>query len=713
MEPNVTGKEIKKLQPVKLAAVALIALLGSLAVYCFVIAVGSSSFSAILKAEYQRPLVFVLIAAFFLVAALLFVFKRKSAARFLFRYRWLLAIVLFVLCVVFEISGSSIGITIDFMGADDGVILGSSRTVRSDEWLVFTPMAISQCTTDGGIFSYFQDSFRGVETDMFCVYGQPVWNIAEVFRPFQWGYLFLGASKGLAFFWCGRLIFLFMVSFEFSYLIITEKREALSVCYALLIAFASSVQWWFAINCLVEMILFGQLALIFALYYLKTDSYKVRFLYSIGIAWCLGVYLLAFYPAWQVPFAYVFLGLLVALLVERLPNSRKSVIDLLNILFILVVVGLTAYYIFVFKSWETIRTVLDTVYPGERSATGGGGLQLLFQYPLTLVAAIDPDYIWPSASEGSAFFTLFPLCIVLPAVSMFAIKRIDFFAVPLLVVSLFLLWFIVLGMPSELAHVSLLDKSQTTRVVNAFEFLAIILLIRSIGYGGLNRGFAVCTAGLLTLVYVPTIYYMFAMYGISLRSVFVAVFTLVVFASVAFSLIKAKQAFFVVGCLIVALLGGSLVNPVRGGIEGYFDNDLSKTIDSVAQPEDLWATVGTSLESNNITASLGHRSLNSVNTYPQIETWRKLDPAGEYEDIYNRYAHVIVILKPEGNAGFVLNQTDVFTVDLTPDDLRKLGVTKLLCTDFELDDQYDDLGVELVAQTEQGWLYELGRMDNE
>lgn len=77
--------------------------------------------------------------------------KAKKMVKTAYHYRFLLAFLVFILCVVFEISGSSIGLWQDFTGVSteswDGVLLGKSREIRTDEWAVNTPMAFSQYAT--------------------------------------------------------------------------------------------------------------------------------------------------------------------------------------------------------------------------------------------------------------------------------------------------------------------------------------------------------------------------------------------------------------------------------------------------------------------------------------------------------------------------------------------------------------------------------------
>lgn len=213
---------------------------------------------------------------FFCFFAILFFGYRllQPFGNFLYRWRYMVAVTVLFACVLLNLNGSSIGCWNGILadGQDDGLLFGVNRAVRSDEWAVNTPMAFAQYYDPQGAYPYFGQVMRGAITDSFIVYGQPVWDIAVLFRPFHWGYLLLGAERGLSFFWCARLIALFMVTFELS-MLLTNRKRVLSLASALLIAFSSQVQWWFAVNGLVEMLVFGQLAVLIVHYFMLTKKY--------------------------------------------------------------------------------------------------------------------------------------------------------------------------------------------------------------------------------------------------------------------------------------------------------------------------------------------------------------------------------------------------------------------------------------------------------
>ncbi len=224
----------------------------------------------------------------------------------IFQYRWIIGFIALIFCVIFEIHGSSIGMYVEFCGHSElsDIIFGKYRPIRSDEWVVFTPFAFSQYFNN---FSMISEIVRGTATNMFIVYGQAVWDIAMIYRPAQIGYLFLDQGSGLAFFWMGRLIILFLVSFEFAQKIIQVNKK-LSVIYAIMIAFSPLAQWWWAINSIAEILAAGQGMVVCWKLYLENAEISRRFLFGVAFLWCVGIFIFGIYPAWQVSFGYVFLA---------------------------------------------------------------------------------------------------------------------------------------------------------------------------------------------------------------------------------------------------------------------------------------------------------------------------------------------------------------------------------------------------------------------
>lgn len=630
-----------------------------------------------------------LLALTFFILFLLFVYRGNKILRLLYRYRLLVAIGIFVLCVIFEINGSSLGMWSSYLGqADTGNLLGVSRGIRSDEWAVSTPMMMSQYYNTEGAFPYFGNIVRGTSTDMFMVYGQPVLDIAIVFKPFYWGYLFLSAGKGLAFFWYGRWIALFVVSFEF-FMLITNKDKKLSFLGACMLAFAPVVQWWFAINGLVEMLVYGQLAIIMLKKYMTIEKTGIRFLSALVIFICAGGFILTLYPAWQIPMAYVILALGIWVIMENHQGVQIYKKDI--ILLVLLLLTFLGIFIHIWNlSKETIELVMNTTYPGKRIETGGGCWKQFFNYTSNIWYALLGKGTGINVCESAQFIDFFPMCYIIPGYVLIKEKKKDNLLKVLLLLSTFLIVWCNIGFPMLLAKVTLMSYSTAERAYIILGLVQILLLIRSMSVLELKCSLrkASLSALVVSVIVIGTgeiiweDYYPSIKYFILTFIIFFVLFLLIVRAGD-----KRYRVFFSIICSGMLICTGALVNPIRQGVGTIYATEEIKTIEEISyeDPKGLWIIEGLGFPYNNIGIMAGAATINSTNVYPDLERWKLLDHDGKYEDIYNRYAHIIVELKDSGEPQFVLNQADVFTVKLTVEDLQKIGVNYILTVKDDLE----------------------------
>ena len=102
----------------------------------------------------------------------------------IYKYRFAIAVAILIILILLNLNGSSIGFwNIHFeKDPNEGVLIGHSRKIRHDEYVVNTMMAFSQYKND---FGFISNRLRGSEiTNMFILYGQPVKDIAILFRVF-------------------------------------------------------------------------------------------------------------------------------------------------------------------------------------------------------------------------------------------------------------------------------------------------------------------------------------------------------------------------------------------------------------------------------------------------------------------------------------------------------------------------------------------------
>ena len=641
------------------------------------------------------------LAMFALVfAVMLLLLRCRTCVEWALRYRYPLAIGLLAVLVLLEIHGSSINVWGTYLGESEtsGLLFGTPRSVRSDEWLVFTPFAFSQEHTG---YAAVSDIIRGCATNVTMVYGQPAWSLATVFRPFLWGYLVLGSAKGLSFFWCGRALFLVLATYECS-MLLCDGNKKLSAYAAVLVGFAPAVEWWFAVNGIAELFIFGQ-GLVCALHHLLyATKVWMRVGWACAIAWFLGCFVLVLYPAWQVCLLYVFgfMGLAVFVswlgMADRGSRVKQALTVVPYLVFALVLVaGLLVMVLN--QSWDVIQTTLNTAYPGKRASVGGDLLGPLLNFVFSpLSAVILPDGYPRGVCAGARFISLFPLGLILCiALTVWGVKnrKPDIMLVCLLVPYLLFLVFGLVGFVPILAKLTLLDKTIADRLTLATGYLDIALLVRSLTLlnnmrgqaGDRERGATLQNAARLCLiVLVPLAIVVIARlsspgYMGAMASVLLAVAWFVLFLPVFIPSGFVERSgvgrwgWMLVSSVLV-LVVGFCVNPLQRGIGVIEQSPTLNELESFVKedPDALWLA-DSSIEGQEL-IMVGARSICSVNVYPNLERWYAIDPDHGNEDAYNRYAHITMDMGDStsfSNPGF----GDVLSVVLAPQDVCKLGAT--------------------------------------
>ncbi|MDO4300720.1 MAG: hypothetical protein Q4D26_04940 [Clostridia bacterium] len=593
----------------------------------------------------------------------------------IFKYRYVLAGIIFIFAVILKLSGSSVGVWCQAMWGKNSnniyTVFGTPRSIRSDEYAVNLPLMISQCKNG---FPYFSEVLRGTVTDMFMVYGQPVLDIAVLFRPFHWGYLLLGAERGLSFFWYGRLITLFLVSFEFGRLI-TEDKRGLSFALAVLITGSPVVQWWYAVNYLVELLIFGMLAILLINSYMKSEDLKVRIMSMIGVSICVGGYCFSLYPAWQIPLAYIFSTIAIYYIFKNIKERKWNISDAVILTIAVLFTGAMVIRV-VIKSWDTIQIVMNTAYPGGRLARGGTAKTALFKYVISLFLPFDNVGIPTNVCEEAMTFDFFPLCYILPLWLLIKEKRKDGLTVIMLVVALFFNIWLLFKMPVWYAKITLMSNVPANRCAMVIGFLNLFLLFRVLSFKEIK--WRLLTSVLLSAVSAGLcIYFVFLYmpdYMAEKRVIFCVLF-LIVSVFILTQHIKKNTENIVILCSIIGIVSLVFVNPVEKGLNIVFDDGVLHEIAKIDEEDSgLWIVEGAGYPVNNYPVMAGINMLNNTATYPDLEAWHKIDSSGEYEEVYNRYAHIVIKLKKEGRSDFELLNADMFSINMNVNDLEKYNV---------------------------------------
>ena len=313
-----------------------------------------------------------------------FIFPIKKIYETIYEKRYYIALILLLIIVLGKFNGSSYGLWNNYIEPKYDVeeltpLIGRSRAIRSDEWLVNTTFALSQTKTG---YKYFNNAERGTKTDVFSTVGAPVASLITLVKPFSIGFIFFGPDYGESLYWFGRLFALFLVTFELL-MVFTKGKKLLSLAGTMLITFSPAVFWWYSVS-LLDMIVGGEFTILMFYHFLKTDSMKKKILYSVLIAFGFLVYAFSLYPAWMIPFGYFYLLLAVYFFIT-LRKEHKFKIK--NFLPLLISIGIIIGFVVAFlkNSAETYKILMSTAYPGNRFSVGGANYENLFVYPITIL----------------------------------------------------------------------------------------------------------------------------------------------------------------------------------------------------------------------------------------------------------------------------------------------------------------------------------------
>ncbi len=413
----------------------------------------------------------ILLISMLFVAFLSVVFLISSSKRIrelLFKYRYILALAVLFIAVLFKINGSSMGILGIFLNNTDKdqILLGVSRTLRSDEWSVSLPFQLSQSFNH---YAYYSSLIRGGGTDTFILSGLASWDFATLFRPANIGFLFLGFERGLSFLWTFKIVFLFMSVFEMGRVVTRDNRK-LSLFLSFMITFSAVVQWWYG---MIEMIAAGSIFIVLFDKYLKENRPFLKLIYTVSMSWAGSVYILTFYPAWQVPLAYIFFVLLVYVIIENYKTFKFDYKLDLSLLSLLMVLIIASSYIVLSKAWPTVQTTMNTVYPGNRVSFGGGAFKWIFDYAYQIFYPIT-DIIDERAMDS--VYDLFPVTQILAILAI--IKTKDKLLSMLMMIDVLFLLYISFSIPKILARITLLSFTTPARLLSVFGILNLIILVR-------------------------------------------------------------------------------------------------------------------------------------------------------------------------------------------------------------------------------------------
>ena len=405
------------------------------------------------------------------------------------------------------------------------------------------------------------------------------------------------------------------------------------------------------------------------------EDYNKRVLIAFGLMVSVGTFILVFYPSWQIPFAYVFVLLAVWVFLKNMHNFKFNKKDLAIVAIFLLIFSVIMVHV-LSNSLETIKIIFNTSYPGSEVFNGGGTLNSLLYYMPTMFFPIVQDNLLPNVCEYSGFIDLFPIPIILSAIVLFYQKTKDKLLMGLLILYALFIIFYMVEFPDFIVDLTLRSHIHTTRIPPVITFVGVLILIRSIcNLKDLNhKKLIVFASVILSILMCYLSYFEFSNYYLSFMPIFIIITYSILF-SVSFSASsKRNQKIFLICVIALSFISGGLVNPIDHGTDVIYESDYFHQVEKIVENDSdaIWVTQG--MKSNPLIPA-GAKTLNSINTYPDLERWQQFDGDNKYYDVYNRYASINIVLQNESDTSFKLGGVGWFDVNLNVNDLEKLNVT--------------------------------------
>lgn len=604
----------------------------------------------------------------------------KKIYEFIYQKRYLIGLFVLAFLVIGKYNGSSIEIWNDYIQPEyrvkNSVILGIPRGIRSDEWLVSTPLNLTQETKGVNNASY--NEILGAHKNLVTLYPNlPSKDISILSTPNNIGYLFLDSERAFSLSWYLPYFILFFATFEL-FMILTKKNKLYSLTGAILITLSPVIGWWQSAN----IPAYGTLAIVLFYYFIQSDKWKHKLLLSLIFGYTGFLYIMCMYPAWQVPYAYIYLILIIWILMTNKDKIYKT--DFLYLIPVLTIIAVPILIIFK-QNYEVLTIMNSTVYPGERMSTGGGEWRTLFTYVIDIFYPYKRNLSNPC--ELAQYLSLYPIPIIYSIYLMIKNKKKDSFLILSNIVLICLSIWVIFPLPKIISRLTLIYMSTENRAQVAIGYLSIIQIIYILSHyetknkkNILNFKNAII-AVIATILTIKICNDIIDLYYPGYVNILTTLVCLIIYVVVIYLFITNNKKMNYVLSLIfifISVVSCILISPINKGLSIFYSKPVSKEIDKLVTENNnsVFMSADESITTANYLAVNGAKTINTTNYIPNMDLYHKLDPEEKYEDVYNRYEHIAIKLVDE-ETSFHLVQPDCIRIELNKDDICKMNVDYL------------------------------------
>lgn len=566
-----------------------------------------------------------------------------------------LVITIFSLLVIFRVNGSSIGIynqAISGESHDPNLLLGKSRSIRSDEWLVTTQMVIAQ--KEAGYPAINTNIGNGQDMDILLDVPAKDWS--QIFRPQNHAFFMLPFENAFAYRWWFSGVILVLAVYFLS-LFFLPKRRLFASLIAIAAFFSPFFQWWY-INTTLSCVAYGIVIFLLFANLITTDKKHAKVLLSMGLSYALISFAILLYPPFQIPCAIAIFLLAAGYMWYLYPGKGiLSIVRKYWLYFACIIIGVIGILgVYLYQNRTVINIVQNTAYPGKRVVESGGysithllsGHLALKQ--LTMSSAIkynDTQAGVANQSETSSFLFI-SLFLIAPILFIFLNKKTrkiyrpyrPVFICVAAIYAIFLGWLFIPNLPL-LGAITKLNTVPQNRLIIGLGLINIVTVIlfawiyaRSKYILSIKQSIIFSVFSLSISLLVSVMIYQMMPGFISLPLAIALAFPLPII-----EYLWLRKHFELGAGILVAfsLIGGALVNPLYVGLGSAVNNPLISAIKEYPGSSGRWITEDGLLENTPFMAA--KPALTGVFAYPQNSIWKVIDN-GNSEDVYNRYAHV-------------------------------------------------------------------------
>ena len=373
---------------------------------------------------------------------------------------------IFLVYVGLCLTPSSYGLVLNMFGhAGEGLLWGHPRSIRSDEWAVWTPYFQSVVNNDFGRFnqlSMYGEDFRGFSA-------LPIKDWGLLFKPLMWPFLMFPPAYAFSMHH-GLIILVFIIGWKkvTDQLLVELNSARVTAMFSLLLFFSGFVQgWWTTLGPLLAVTPWLFLSII--------SCERVNFLKCLGFSYISTVWMLSHtYPPIIISSAYAGLALLACF--RRSVFNIKTLISLCG-------GGLIALVVVYLYLHDAIEVMSQTIYPGKRISHGG---EASFQLWLsTLLPYINNSNYKPLLNDSNicelgVITSYLPLmAVIFGKYKNFTREQVTNLIILSIVIILASFW-MLMPIPDVVAKMTLLDRVPGKRMVwalgLAWNFLALYWL---------------------------------------------------------------------------------------------------------------------------------------------------------------------------------------------------------------------------------------------